>query len=39
MLATGAVAVGVGAGVFVYGAVNNLSASGCDTPCGAVSGR
>jgi hypothetical protein len=39
MLATGAVVVGVGAGVFVYGAVNNLSASGCETPCGAVSGR
>jgi hypothetical protein len=36
---TGGVLAGVGAVVFAYGAVNNLAASGCEMPCGAVSGR
>ena len=39
LLATGAVLAAGSAGLFVYGAVNNLEASGCDGPCGAVSGH
>lgn len=36
---TGLAIAGVSGGVFAYGAVNNLEASGCDTGCGATSKR
>ena len=39
LLVTGVGLAVVGGAAFIYGAVNNLEASGCDTSCGAVSGR
>jgi hypothetical protein len=39
LFATGAALAVLGSAAFLYGAVNNLEASGCQTPCGAVSGR